>query len=383
MASAPTILLASESRWIDQHQIRVSLAPAVTMGIGKRSGVHGSPLSRGRPRFALLTGVVPGRAARREPGTHDHGARYTARAVFTGSPLLRGTTAVQRRPKLIFVNHGGRKNVRIVLMGGLDTSEIKSINLFAELPKERLQALLETAAVERFAPHTLLIKEGDHAGFLHVLLDGAVELFAQVDEEETAITLLRPIAPFILPAVVGDLPYLASARTLRSARILTIRAEAVRALFASDATFARAVVYELSRGFRSLLTELKNQKLRSSIERLAQWLLRANAQLGDKGRVHASFRQADAGIAARHDAGESVAKLEGAGRSGRGHLRPKRHAQGPGEPGRPRACRAHGGRSRIVILPLRACRLVSLARRRCDQDNRARHQPRGIARSVP
>ena len=202
---------------------------------------------------------------------------------------FRGDDRGSARPKLIFVKDGDRGYVRIFLMSGLDTSEIRSIRLFAELPNERLQALLETAAVERFASRTLLINEGEHADFLHVLLDGAVELFAQVDGEETAITLLRPIAPFILPAVVGDLPYLASARTLRSARILMIRADAVRAIFASDATFARAVVYELSRGFRSVLTELKNQKLRSSIERLAEWLLRANAQLGDNGRFMLPF----------------------------------------------------------------------------------------------
>jgi CRP/FNR family transcriptional regulator, transcriptional activator FtrB len=174
-------------------------------------------------------------------------------------------------------------------MNGSDTSEIRSIRLFAGLPEDQFQALIRTAAVQRFAPRTLLIKEGDHADFLHVLLDGSVALFAQMDEEETAITLLRPVAPFILPAVVGRLPYLASARTLRSARILMIRAEAVRSVFAADAAFARAIVCELSRGCRSLLTELKNQKLRTSTERLADWLLRANAQLGDTGRFTLPF----------------------------------------------------------------------------------------------
>jgi len=35
------------------------------------------------------------------------------------------------------------------------------------------------------------------------------------------------------------------------------------------------VVCEFSRGFRSLLAELKNQKLPASTERLADWLPRA------------------------------------------------------------------------------------------------------------
>ena len=73
-------------------------------------------------------------------------------------------------------------------------------------------------------------------------------------------------------------------RTLKRSRVLAMRADAVRNAFDADAAFARAIVCELSRGFRRVLAELKNQKLRTSTERLADWLLRANAQLGDTGR---------------------------------------------------------------------------------------------------
>jgi alkylhydroperoxidase/carboxymuconolactone decarboxylase family protein YurZ len=58
----------------------------------------------------------------------------------------------------------------------------------------------------------MLAKEGKQADFLHVLLDGAVELFAEMDEQQTTITVLRPVTAFILPAVVAGLPCLASAR---------------------------------------------------------------------------------------------------------------------------------------------------------------------------
>ena len=57
----------------------------------------------------------------------------------------------------------------------------------------------------------------------------------------------------------------------------------------ADPAFARAIICELSRGFRGLLTELKNQKLRTSTERLADWLLRANAQLGEAGTFTLPF----------------------------------------------------------------------------------------------
>jgi len=169
-------------------------------------------------------------------------------------------------------------------MEGFDTEEIRSIRLFAEVAEEHLRALIGAAVVQRVDSRTLLAEEGEQAEFLHILLEGSVELFARTNEQETTITILRPVSVFLLPAVVAGMPYVASARTLKRSRVLAMRADAVRNAFDADAAFARAIVCELSRGFRRVLAELKNQKLRTSTERLADWLLRANAQLGDTGR---------------------------------------------------------------------------------------------------
>jgi CRP/FNR family transcriptional regulator, transcriptional activator FtrB len=169
-------------------------------------------------------------------------------------------------------------------MEELDTGEARSIRLLADVAEDNFQALIQAGVVQRFAPRASLAQEGEHTDFLHILLEGSVELFAQEDGQETTITVLTPISAFILPAIVGDLPCLASARTLRPSRILMVRADAVRTAFETDPVFARAIICELSREFRRLLTEVKNQKLRTSTERLADWLLRANAQLGEAGR---------------------------------------------------------------------------------------------------
>jgi len=58
----------------------------------------------------------------------------------------------------------------------------------------------------------------------------------------------------------------------------------VRGLFDGDKAFARAVVGELSRAFYGVVAELKNQKLRTCRERLADGLLRTNAKIGGKGQ---------------------------------------------------------------------------------------------------
>jgi CRP/FNR family transcriptional activator FtrB len=100
-----------------------------------------------------------------------------------------------------------------------------------------------------------------------------VELFSRHGKRETTLAICRPVTTFILAAVVGDLPYLASGRTLEQSRILMLPAENVRAVFDADAGFARAIVRELSRSFRGVMKELKSQKLRTSAQKLANWIL--------------------------------------------------------------------------------------------------------------
>jgi CRP/FNR family transcriptional activator FtrB len=78
--------------------------------------------------------------------------------------------------------------------------------------------------------------------------------------------------------------------------LAAISTELMRGLFDGDKAFAHAVACELARTFHGVVLELKNQKLRTCMERVADWLLRVNAKLGDKGqftipddkRTHAS-----------------------------------------------------------------------------------------------
>jgi CRP/FNR family transcriptional activator FtrB len=62
-----------------------------------------------------------------------------------------------------------------------------------------------------------------------------------------------------------------------------IPAETVRAFFAKDAGFARAVVAQMSASFRRMTMELKAQRLCTSIERLANWILVQDKRHGSNG----------------------------------------------------------------------------------------------------
>ncbi|HZD26406.1 MAG TPA: helix-turn-helix domain-containing protein, partial [Alphaproteobacteria bacterium] len=68
-------------------------------------------------------------------------------------------------------------------------------------------------------------------------------------------------------------------------RILMIPSENIRAMLALDAAFARSIVRELAVRYRTVVKALKNQKLRTGAERLANYLLREHAAQGGSGML--------------------------------------------------------------------------------------------------
>ncbi len=155
-----------------------------------------------------------------------------------------------------------------------DKSAVRHLDLFAGMSEQAFDALFEAAYLQRFPQGVQLINEGDPADFLHVVLDGQVEMFATWNGRETAMMVLQPVSTFILAAVLRDAVYLMSARTLEASRILMLPAEKIRSVMMEDSALAQAMIRELATCYRQTIMNLKNQKLRTSAERLANYLLR-------------------------------------------------------------------------------------------------------------
>ena len=151
--------------------------------------------------------------------------------------------------------------------------QLRNLPLFSEMKEESLASLLDAALLQQFPTGVILIHEGEHADFLHILVDGLVEIFTEQDGGEWGIHLINPVTTFILAAVVSDQPYLNSARTLTESRVLLIPAQRVRDVFDRDVAFARVVARELAFAYRSAVKKLKGYMARSSVERLANWIL--------------------------------------------------------------------------------------------------------------
>lgn len=165
-------------------------------------------------------------------------------------------------------------------MRSIEMPEIRSLPLFAEMPTEHFDQLMRAAYVQNFPPQIELITEGDPADFLHVVVEGSVELFATWNGRETTMATVRPVTTFILAATIKDGPYLMSARTLEKTRVILIPSSDVREIFSDDPIFAKAIVAELAQAFRGVVKSTKDLKLRSSVERLANYLLRQRIREG-------------------------------------------------------------------------------------------------------
>ncbi len=163
-----------------------------------------------------------------------------------------------------------------------DLAEMRALPLFKDVAPSTVEQLLRVSFLQRFPAHVELVREKEPADFLHVIVDGQVEVFAAYRNRETTVSVLGPGHSFIVAAVLLDKVYLKSARALAPSRILMIPADAVRKHFSEDAVFARALAFELALAYRGVVKELKNQKLRSSLERLANWLLVRHHESGAK-----------------------------------------------------------------------------------------------------
>jgi CRP/FNR family transcriptional regulator, transcriptional activator FtrB len=175
--------------------------------------------------------------------------------------------------------------------------QLKSLPLFSEMTEESLTSLLDAALLQQFPPGVILVREGGHADFLHVLVDGLVEIFTEQSGGEWGISLINPVSTFILAAVVSDQPYLNSARTLAESRVLLIPAQRVRDIFDQDVAFARIVARELAFAYRSSVKKLKGYMARSSVERVANWILTEAHKDTSQGNIVIPF---DRGTLASH-----------------------------------------------------------------------------------
>ena len=174
-------------------------------------------------------------------------------------------------------------------MRSSDLPQVRALRLFESMSEENFDSLMQAAYLQTFPAQLDLIKEGDPADFLYVVIEGCVELHANSNGRDATMGMVRPVGTFILAAVLKDAVYLMSARTSERSRVLLVPSENVREAFQKDDAFARAIVVELASCYRAVVKEHKDIKLRSSVERLANRLIRYEMDQGGKGELNLPY----------------------------------------------------------------------------------------------
>lgn len=154
-----------------------------------------------------------------------------------------------------------------------DLVPVRRARLLAGVPRAKLDAILAPAFVQPLPEDAVLCRQGEKPRFLHIVVSGRVGLFGERGNDEALIEIFGPGDALIVPAVVLDMHALLTARTLEESRILMWPADAFREQVNGNGALAFGAMLQLSSYWRLLIGQLKDLKLLSAVERLANLLL--------------------------------------------------------------------------------------------------------------
>lgn len=154
-----------------------------------------------------------------------------------------------------------------------DRIMIRGVPLFSELPDAILDRVIAPGLAFRYPRGVVLFEQGEAPSYLHIVLDGEIGLTGERGGEATVVEMLRPGEIFIAAAVLTDKPYLMGAKVLRPARLLLLPGAELRRQLCEMPELTYAMLTSMARYFRLLVREVKDLKLKSSVQRLAAYLL--------------------------------------------------------------------------------------------------------------
>ena len=165
------------------------------------------------------------------------------------------------------------------------------IAVFAGVSERVLQKLGSVSVTEIVPDGTVVVSEGACPQYLHIVRKGVIELYAQSGGNRSTLCLLGSGDCFILAAVVSSTVSLMSARTLGQTELIDIPAQTFRKFLKTDQRLLANVSMQLAGGYRSLVRQLRDQKLRTASQRLAAYLVRLHREQGAYGVVTLPLRK--------------------------------------------------------------------------------------------
>lgn len=170
-----------------------------------------------------------------------------------------------------------------------DWDAVRAAPLFAALSEANFRSLRDGAVVNRFPKNAPVGRPTDRV--LHILVEGSIELYGSHNGQAATIDVIEPITAVNLASIICNAAALEQARTVSNARTLSVPSDTIRDLFRRDNGFAAAVAAELAESYRGVMRLLMNEKLRTSVERLAAWIVQTCTVNGNQASVELKFNK--------------------------------------------------------------------------------------------
>ena len=156
-----------------------------------------------------------------------------------------------------------------------DLARMRRLPLFAGLDDRQLAELLDAAQLRRFDRNALLFLQGEPAKAFYVVLDGWVRLFrASPGGHETTIALFGRGESLAEAAILDSAVYPVCGSACEEARLLVFGAEPFLQRLRLNPGLCLNLLASMSRHLRGLVQQVEQLTARSSVERVADFLLR-------------------------------------------------------------------------------------------------------------
>lgn len=167
---------------------------------------------------------------------------------------------------------------RILPRLGLSAEEavrVRRLPLFAGVKEDQLRHLLAGAVVRRYERNAVLFIEGEPASRFFIVLDGWIRLFREtVDGQDSTIGVFGPGESVAEAAMLDGGSYPVSCGVVARARLLTIPAESFLDHLRRNPELALNLLAAMYRHLRRLVRQVEQLTNQSSVQRLADFLLR-------------------------------------------------------------------------------------------------------------
>ena len=152
---------------------------------------------------------------------------------------------------------------------------LQGLPILANCTPAMLARLNAVADLARLGPDEILIRQGDQVNELNILTAGyAVTTQSQPDGDDTVVDVIEPITPIGLPmALLGGASPIGS-RTVTSARVIVMEVAELAAMMRKFPPLASSILDHALMELQNQTLENSRLKLRTSTQRLADYLLR-------------------------------------------------------------------------------------------------------------